>query len=194
MTDKADEILEYWLGPEAGRDAPEPELRRRWFEKSEATDNELRERYGQLVEQAARGEHDAWAQTPRGRLALVILLDQLTRNLQRGSGRMFENDDKALSLALAGIDAGEDRELRAYERQFLYMPLMHAEQLAAQDRCCELFAALARAHPGADSTRWADQHRAIIARFGRFPHRNALLGRQSTAEEEAFLAQPGSSF
>jgi uncharacterized protein (DUF924 family) len=192
--EKPAEILDFWLGPEAGRDAPEPDVTRKWFEKSDATDALLTERYGPLVEQAARGECDSWCKTPRGRLAVVILLDQFTRNIHRGSGRMFAHDDKALSLALAGIDAGEDQQLRGAERQFLYMPLMHAERLDAQQRCCDLFAQLERDHPKIASTKWALQHCKIIERFGRFPHRNALLERQSTAEEEAFLKEPGSSF
>ena len=187
-------ILDYWLGPEAQRDDPAAALRQRWFKKSEATDAHIKEAFGADVEHALRGERSAWASTPRGGLALVILLDQFTRNIYRGSARAFEGDSLALALSQKALDEHRDRELKFAERYFLYMPLMHSEQLADQDRSVALFDDFARDAPGFDVRSYAEAHRDIIARFGRFPHRNAALSRVSTAEELEFLAQPGSSF
>jgi uncharacterized protein (DUF924 family) len=191
---RAQQVLEYWLGPEAGRDAVDQVTSEKWFAKSADTDRYIAEQYGADVDAAGRGELDAWCTTPRGRLALVILLDQLTRNIHRDSGAMYRHDDKALALAKEGIARGEDRLLRAGERSFLYMPLMHSEALADQQLSCALFTQLAADAPHIDNRRWAVAHHDIIARFGRFPHRNALLGRTSTADEIEFLKQEGSSF
>jgi uncharacterized protein (DUF924 family) len=187
-------ILDYWLGPEATRNDPPAALRKRWFEKSKQTDAEIAAQFGALIASAASGALDAWAEQPRGRLALIILLDQFTRNVHRDSGRMFDHDGKALELTRRGLELGHDRMLAAAERQFFYMPLMHSEHLVDQRRSVELFSALAREAPQVDSRAWAEKHCAIVARFGRFPHRNSLLGRTSTAEEIEFLTQPGSSF
>lgn len=194
MHPRAEALLELWLGPECERDAPQDAVRKRWFEKSPELDARLLREHGADLEAAERGTYDDWAQTPRGRLALIILLDQLTRNLHRGTGAMFDNDDKALALARQGVELGEDRGLRAAERNFLYMPFMHSERLADQDRSIELFGQLAREAPTLDATEWAVKHREVIARFGRFPHRNNLLDRTSTPDEVLFLQQPGSSF
>ncbi len=172
----------------------------RWFTKDEAFDRALRDRFGALHEEVLRGEHEDWRETPRGLVAYVIVLDQLSRNMFRGTARMFAADERALEAAVEGIERGDDRRLPHAAGSFLYMPLMHAEDLAAQERCVELFRALAgeargRAKENAETAlRFAVQHRDIVARFGRFPHRNALLGRESTEEERAFLQQPGSSF
>jgi uncharacterized protein (DUF924 family) len=190
----AEEILEFWLGPEAQRDRVPESVSQRWWKKSPELDAEIRERFAEDVQRAGRGELDDWVKTPRGRLAVVILLDQFTRNIHRDSGAMYEHDGMALRIAEGGIDRGDDRQLRMHERQFLYMPLMHAESLPAQERCCELFEQLARDAPWLDVRDFAVRHRDIVARFGRFPHRNALLGRETTPEEAEFLKQPGSSF
>jgi uncharacterized protein (DUF924 family) len=194
MHPRAEALLDHWLGPEAERDAPPNAVRQRWFTKSLEYDAWLLREHGADLEAAARGDYDAWIATPRGRLALVILLDQLTRNLRRGSGAMFDNDRKALELARQGIELGEDRTLRAAERNFLYMPFMHSESLDDQDRSVELFEQLAAAAPSLDAVEWAVKHRDVIKRFGRFPHRNNLLDRTSTPDEALFLQQPGSSF
>jgi uncharacterized protein (DUF924 family) len=187
-------ILDYWLGPEAGRDDPPRAISQRWFDKSAELDAFIEREFGSAVVRAASGELDTWAATARGRLSLVILLDQLTRNIHRGSGRMFEHDPKAVALTKAGLELGHDRELKAAERQFLYMPLMHSERLEDQKQSVALFEALAQDAPSIDSRKWARRHMEIVARFGRFPHRNALLGRASTPEEIEFLSQPGSAF
>jgi uncharacterized protein (DUF924 family) len=187
-------ILEYWLGPEASRDDPPRSVRQRWFEKSAETDAYITREYASSVEPAGRGKLDSWAASARGRLALVILLDQFTRNIHRGSGRMYEYDEKAVELTTQGLALRHDAELKAAERQFLFMPLMHSEELADQTRSVQLFESLAASAPSFDSRSWAQKHRDIVARFGRFPHRNSLLGRTSTAEEIEFLREPGSSF
>jgi uncharacterized protein (DUF924 family) len=191
---QASAILEFWLGPENERDAPAPEIRRRWYAKSDEFDARLRREFGADLQRAHAGELDAWGQTPRGLLALVILLDQFSRNVHRGSGRMFEHDDRALALAKQGVGRGDDTRLKAAECQFLYMPFMHSEAIDDQRHSIELFDRLARVAPGLDCRSWAQSHHDIVARFGRFPHRNALLGRNSTDVETEFLKQPNSGF
>jgi uncharacterized protein (DUF924 family) len=187
-------ILEFWLGTESERDAPAPEVRERWYAKSDEFDAQLGREFGQPLERAGRGELDAWSETPRGLLALVIMLDQFTRNLHRGSGRMFEHDARALALAKQAIERGDDAKLRGAECQFLYMPFMHSEAIDDQRRSLELFEHLARVAPGLDCRSWARSHHDIVARFGRFPHRNAWIGRSSTEAETEFLKQPNSGF
>jgi uncharacterized protein (DUF924 family) len=163
----------------------------RWFEPDPAFDAEVRSRLEPLYHQAVAGELDAWAAGARGALALVILLDQVPRNFYRGDPRAFAGDARALAVTKDALARGLDRELAQAERMFLYMPLEHCEELPDQELCVELMGRLD------EDPKWRDyalRHRDIIARFGRFPHRNAALGRESTVEEEAFLKQPGSSF
>lgn len=192
MAFDADAVLEYWLGPEAERDHVQ---RSQWWSKDPDFDAEVRSRFGPAIEAAAAGTLDGWLTSPRGRLAIVILLDQFTRNAFRDSAAMYAHDPQAVQVALGAIDGGHDRSLRRIERYFLYMPLMHAEDLAHQDRAVALFGALAEEAPDLDKAlRYAHAHRDIVARFGRFPHRNAILGRPTTPEEAEFLRQPGSSF
>lgn len=194
---RIDEILEVWLG--AG-DVPSAETRERWWAKDPAFDAMLTARFGALLDRAARGELDAWAKTARGSLALVILLDQLSRNIHRGMPRSFAHDSRALAIARDALARGLDAELPIEHRTFLYMPLMHAEDVAAQRECVQRFEQLARnAPPSAraaleTNVDFAKRHLEIVERFGRFPHRNAILGRETTPEEAAFLLEPGSSF
>lgn len=192
-------VLAFWMG-EAHRNEALGERVIFWFTKSEATDAALRERFGETFEAASRGELDHLAETPRGRLALLIVLDQFSRNIHRGTPRAFATDARALALALEGFEKGHDRALRPIERLFFYLPLEHAEDLAMQDRAVELFRALRQdAPPGTERffdgfIDYALRHHEVIAKYGRFPHRNALLGRESTEEERAYLAEPGSGF
>jgi uncharacterized protein (DUF924 family) len=157
-------------------------------------------RFGEDHRRASLGELDAWQYAPRSCLALVILLDQFSRNLHRGSGAAFANDAKAQQLAVGAVDKGFEQGLRAAERTFLYMPLMHAEDLELQHRSLDRFAVLAGEAPlerrkdYEDFHAYALKHATIVARFGRYPHRNEALGRATTVEEARFLAQPGSSF
>jgi len=157
-----------------------------WFRKDDAFDTALRERFLSAHEAAARGELAHWEREASGALALLILLDQFPRNAFRGSARMFATDAQALALAGRAIDAGLDRAVEPMMRVMFYLPLEHAESLPAQERGVELTRAL-----DADTHRWAVVHRDIIARFGRFPHRNALLGRITTLEEQRFLDEGG---
>lgn len=190
-----DDVLEYWLGPEEERDTPAEAVRQRWWTKDPKFDRALKSRFGGTLEQAGAGALGDWLATPRGRLALVIVLDQFSRNVYRGSAAMYANDERAVALALGGLDQGVDRGLRVSERQFLYMPLMHAENLELQERSVALFRHLAEEAEGQRSSYdFAVKHRDIIVRFGRFPHRNGILSRTSTAEELEFLTQPGSGF
>lgn len=154
----------------------------RWFRKDAAFDAQFRERFIAEHEAALRGEFDSWPRTPEGALALLILLDQFPRNCFRGSARMFEGDAKAREIARRAIDVGLDQQVDAQLRNFFYLPLMHSEQLPDQDRAVELTRAL-----GDDPFKYAVLHRDIIAKFGRFPHRNPVLGRATTPDEQQFL-------
>jgi uncharacterized protein (DUF924 family) len=193
---QADEVLAFWFGDLDERGRADEAHTRRWYMKDATFDAEIARRFGALHGAVARGERDDWLATPRGRLAAVIVLDQFSRNMFRGSKEAFASDARAAAIALEGIERGEDRQLAAAERSFLYMPLMHAEDLALQERCVALFRSWCDEAPdeAAQSLRYAEQHRDIVARFGRFPHRNATLGRDTTPEEATFLTQPGSSF
>lgn len=184
-------ILDFWFdvpeGHEHGR------TRSFWFRQSDQTDALIRQRFGVAVEEALRGQFDRWSATPRGTLALILLLDQFTRNIFRGQPRAFAGDARALHWAAALTDAGEDRGLSLHERWFAYLPFEHAESLPLQQRSVELYTVLA-ADGLAEPLSWAIRHRDVIERFGRFPHRNNIVGRESSAEEVAFLSEPGSRF
>jgi len=186
-----DEILAFWFGHPGAAGFGEP--RTEWFRKDPAFDTMLRKRFGGAIEAALAGGFGEWTD-PRGTLARVLLLDQFTRNSYRHTPRAFAGDEIALSLAQLGVARNDDARLIPVERCFLYLPFEHAESFTAQEQSIELFTRLA-AEPGmADQLIWAERHAAIIRRFGRFPHRNAILGRTSTPEEIAFLATPGSGF
>jgi len=183
---------------EIGSDPASPEIgsdpTSRWFGKDPAFDAEIRARYGGAIEAALGGAFGAWTGTPRGALARILLLDQFTRNAFRDTPRAFAGDALALETAGRAVDAGFDRSLDPFERWFLYLPFEHAEDAGAQDRSLALFGALARDTGQRGPLEWAEKHAAVLRRFGRYPHRNAILGRASTADEIAFLHQPGSSF
>lgn len=195
-----EDVLDFWFGPLRPAEAPEAGRFALWFGKNPETDRAIRERFEADVLLASEGRRDSWAATPRGTLALVVLLDQFPRNLWRGAPRAFAFDARALALSLAAQARGDDRALHPAERGFLYLPMEHAESLEMQERSVRAFARLAAEAPPAlreltESFRdYAVRHRDAIARFGRFPHRNAILGRPSTPEEIAFLREPGSSF
>jgi uncharacterized protein (DUF924 family) len=159
----------------------------KWFAKDEAFDADFRDRFEPAHFAAARRELDHWASSAEGSLALLILLDQFPRNVWRNTGHAYATDPLARMFALGALDAGQDRLVENDLRRFFYLPLQHAEDRALQDRQLALFQTLVRE----PDDRWAEHHHAIIERFGRFPHRNAALGRQSTAEELAFLEQDG---
>ncbi|MEO8752066.1 MAG: DUF924 family protein [Casimicrobiaceae bacterium] len=185
-------ILDFWFGrpgsPEraTARDA--------WFRKDPAFDAVIRERFGDAISIAVAGGFGEWCGSADGALARVLLLDQFTRNVYRDTPRAFAGDARALATAQEAIDRGYDHEVEPSGRWFFYMPFEHAEDEAAQRRSVALFGALARDTGDASLLEWARKHAEVIFRFGRFPHRNAILGRKSTPEESAFLAQPGSRF
>ena len=188
------EILAFWFGepgsPEHGQPRP------LWFQKSDAVDREIGQRFGARVEQALAGELLDWASTPDGALARVLLLDQFTRNIFRDTPRAFAGDTQGLAAAQAMVATGQDQALPPFQRGFVYLPYEHSESLAMQDEAVRLFTVLAATGaPGAESMLdYAHRHRAVIVHFGRFPHRNDILGRPSSPEELAFLQEPGSRF
>ena len=196
----AGSVLSLWFGPTSPDGRVDDEHRRRWFAKDDAFDALLRGQFLALHAAVVARQHEGWLETPSGRLAYVIVLDQFSRNMFRGTPGMFASDPQALHVAVQGIDRGEDRGLPEDWRTFLYMPLMHSERLADQERCVALFMAARDAAPGVARASWenavkfAEMHRDVVARFGRFPHRNVILGRASTPGEETFLKEPGSSF
>lgn len=174
-------ILNFWF------DEIDPGM---WWKKDNAFDQTIATRFGGLLQAAARSELDAWRTTARGRLAEVIVLDQFSRNVYRDRPEAFAQDAMALALAQEALRSGAQDSLGLAERSFLYMPFMHSESLVIHERAMELFA-----EPGMeDSLDFERRHQAIIQRFGRYPHRNDILGRASTHEEREFLKQPGSGF
>lgn len=185
---RAEDVLAYWFG--SGADYGK--RHKRWFEKDAAFDAEIGERYLKLYEALVRAP--AWLDQPRPCLARVIVLDQFPRQIFRGKPRAFVADPLALQTANLVVERGYDRELLPVERLFVYLPFEHSEALADQERACALTEPLARFPETEDAHRYALAHRDIIRRFGRFPHRNSILGRRSTPEEAEFLKQPGSSF
>ena len=177
----AEAVLRFWFVELEPRD---------WWRKDPELDQRIASRFGALLETAAAGALVEWRTTPRGRLAEIIVLDQFSRNIHRGSAEAFANDALALRLAEEAVATGAALELPVEERRFFYMPYMHSESAAVHETAMRLFAT-----PGLEKNLdFERRHKAVIDRFGRFPHRNALLGRESTAEEIEFLKQPGSSF
>ena len=187
----ADDVLTFWFG-----NAPLIDARPEWFTKSDAFDAEIRARFLPLWEALSTGDADTWMDTPLEAIARIVVLDQFPRNMFRGDARSFATDDMALALARRMLDTGWDRQLPTpWHRVFCYLPFEHAETLDAQDISVQETVTLRQETAGAvDVVEWALKHREIVARFGRFPHRNAVLGRESSREELAFLEQPGSSF
>jgi len=205
MKEQIEEILKYWfdgLDDSTPVDTNSAQFRT-WFGKDDATDREIGARFEDVYEQAAEGACGGWETSPRGMLALVILLDQFPRNLYRETSRAFETDSRALAVCLRAMGKGADENLSLIERMFLYMPLMHAESREIQEKSLQSFSLLEqlagnRSPENVDffaySHEYAKKHKAIIDRFGHYPHRNAALGRRTTPEEDEFLKGPDSSF
>lgn len=198
-----DEILEFWFG-KGVHELDDPTIAGRqsglWWGKSEATDNEIRHRFEPQVQAAGAGKLDEWKASPEGWLALILLLDQFPRNIYRDTSAMFRFDDQARALCVEGVETGIDARLRPIQRVFFYLPLEHAESIDDQAWCVDLMRGLVheveedRKPLFEDFVSYAEAHKRIIDRFGRFPHRNEILGRDSSDEEIEFLSQPGSSF
>ncbi len=186
---EARDVFDFWFGAD---DQGRPE----WFRKDPAFDALIGQRFGTAIEAALAGTLDRWAgASPQAALARIVLLDQFTRNVFRGTARAFAGDAQALAAARDLVNRGWDRQLTGRQRGFAYLPFEHAEDLGAQVESLQHFGALADEQPAlADLLLWARKHQEIIERFGRYPHRNAVLGRADTAAEAAFLLQPGSSF
>ena len=191
MPTRSQDILEFWFDPAHAA---------HWFAADAAFDAQIRERFGSATKEAGQGRLDDWTASPDSWLALLILLDQFPRNLYRGNGSAWAADGKAQRLALSGLDNDFDQSLPPLQRVFAYLPLEHAEDMGLQQRSVVLFEALLAAAPPGEGARYAGfldyarRHREVIARFGRFPHRNAGLGRASTSDERLYLAQPGAGF
>lgn len=190
MTDTIDAIHNFWFGELDDKGFVTGDQHALWFGASDETDAFCREQFGASLALALEGQLQDWARTDRGLLALVLLLDQFTRNIYRGTAQAFAGDPLALALAQDTIASGRHLRLPLIHRVFLYLPLEHCENLAVQETCVALFEGLAEqaAHPQFDGfTRYAIAHRDVIAQFGRFPHRNAVLGRDSRTAERAYL-------
>ncbi len=186
----AEDVLDFWFGAQGARNVSRPE----WFRKDERFDVQIADRFGDLLERASNRELEPWRAEPHSMVALVVVLDQFSRNVFRESPRAFAQDAYARECVREAIARGDDAKLVPVERLFLNMPLEHSENVADQQECVERMRALEAYPETAGFTKWADKHKAVIDRFGRFPHRNAILGRASTTEEVEFLAQPGSRF
>ncbi|UVK99136.1 DUF924 family protein [Pseudomonas sp. B21-048] len=200
MTAPWQPLLEWWFGSFESPNEIAADKSKLWFGKRDSQDLEARMRFADLVEQALAGGLTEWVQCPEGWLALVLLLDQLPRMIFRDTPKSFSGDLKAQALVAQGIAADFDRQLRPIQRVFIYLVFEHSENLAVQNEAVSRFLDLVEQQPEADRAVFADnldyaeRHQKIIARFGRFPHRNAVLGRESTAEELEFLNGPGSRF
>ena len=186
------EVLDFWFGSPASAEFGRPRVC--WFAKSDAFDAAIRARFGSLLDRATDGAFDQWTDTPLAALALVILFDQFPRNMHRGMPAAFASDGRALAVSRSMVERGFDRLLLPVQRWFVYLPFEHAEDLAAQRRSMALFAGLRDDPDSVGTIDYARRHYDVIARFGRFPHRNAILGRASTPEETEFLKLPGASF
>ncbi|MBW4517744.1 MAG: DUF924 domain-containing protein [Timaviella obliquedivisa GSE-PSE-MK23-08B] len=190
-----EEVLQFWFSDPQSEEAQYSRRRKVWFSKNPEIDQTIHRRFLMTYEQAASGELDGWQATPAGCLALILLLDQFPRNLFRGQPQAFATDPQARILALRAIAQGFDQSLAPIQRIFIYLPLEHGETLSDQHQSVTLFQQLTDQNPElADVLDYAVRHQIVIERFGRFPHRNAILGRTSTAAELEFLNQPGSSF
>lgn len=192
-------LLEAWFGETLADASSISDRMGWWFSSDENQDAELRERFGDLVDRCAHGQCYDWLEHPEGRLALILALDQLPRNLFRGTPRAFKYDAYTAALSLAAAHTGEDRKLQPVQRVFLYMPLQHFEDLQAQEAGVMLYERLARENPDCASYEkgflpYARLHRDIIARFGRFPHRNRVLNRENTPAETEYLAGDAPTF
>ena len=193
-------VLSFWFGELDADGLAQPARSKQWWTKDEAFDARVRDEFLEDHREIVAEHREHWLVDSRGRLAYIVVLDQFSRNMFRGTPQSFASDPQALRAARGGIEKGADKALAVAERTFMYMPYMHSESLEDQDRCIELFTALrdeleGKARDNAEySLKFANMHRDIIVKFGRFPHRNAILGRATTPEEAKFLEGPGSSF
>lgn len=191
-------ILQFWFGEDPLKPLEHQSL---WFSKQPQNDEIIRQMFGPMLDEASTGAYDDWVKTPDGALALVVLCDQFSRHIHRDDALAFASDDRALKTAQMAIEQGFDLKYTFVERCFLYLPFEHSEDLAMQERAVELFRELFRATQTeeegrfvAEALEYAIRHRDVIARFGRFPHRNETLGRETSRVEREFLKRPGAVF
>ena len=200
--DEINRVLRFWFGDLKENEAPSGVHRKMWWIKDSENDKRIKDNFGNDLRLAIDGELDDWKICSDGLLALIILLDQFSRNIYRGTYKAFSQDEMSLQICTEGIGKGFDKELHPVKRIFFYMPLMHSEDIAMQEKSIECFSKLTEelkkpesvANIVSDSYEYALKHYEIIKRFGRYPHRNEILGRESTKEEIEFLNEPGSSF
>ena len=198
LMERITQIIECWFG--SGEEGYSSDWQKRWWRKSESFDQTIRDEFADDLERAHAGEYDAWLDDPEGRLALILLLDQFPRQIFRNTARAYDYDVMALAIAHESVALGHDQKLPLLQRSFFYMPYEHSEAMADQESALALFNRLLQDSPEEHKGMFkgfydfAKKHYDIIARFGRYPHRNALLGRESTQEEQVFLTQPGFSF
>lgn len=201
-TKEINRILDFWFGDLKENEIPSDEYRKKWWIKDSENDMQIKNQFGNSLELAKRGALDGWEKNPNGSLALIILLDQFSRNIFRNNKKAFSQDEKALQISLTGIEKGYDREFHPVKRVFYYMPFIHSELMEIQEISIECFSNLANeftkpesiARTVTDSLEYALKHYEIVKRFGRYPHRNAIMERESTFEEIEFLNEPESSF
>jgi uncharacterized protein (DUF924 family) len=201
---EAKTVLEFWFGENSSQPKSAQEIAKQqsklWWSKNETIDKEIQQRFEPILKALLTGHYNSWFETPQGRLAAIIVLDQFSRNMYRDSAHAFTQDSLGLHWALQGIRQGDDKKLTPLQRVFFYLPLEHCEQLNMQNLAIEKFEQLVADSPKSFTdlakgfADYAHQHQQVIARFGRFPHRNLLLNRDSTDEELEYLAQPGSGF
>lgn len=202
MSSEIKEILDFWFGNLKENEIPSEEYRKKWWVKDYENDKRIKDSFGGYLDLAIKGELYGWKNTPQGTLALILLFDQFTRNIFRDTAEAFSQDQNALEICINGINKGFDLKLHPVQRIFYYMPLMHSEDMSIQEKSIQSFSDLANqvinpepiAKMVSGSFEFAMKHYEIVKRFGRYPHRNAILGRKSTLEEIEFLSEPGSSF
>jgi len=202
MSSEIKEILNFWFGNLKENEIPSEEYRKKWWIKDYENDKRIKDSFGGYLDLAIKGELYGWKKTPQGTLALILLFDQFTRNIFRDTAEAFSQDQNALEICINGIKKGFDLKLHPVQRIFYYMPLMHSEDMSIQKKSIQSFSNLANqvinpepiAKMVSGSFEFAMKHYEIVKRFGRYPHRNAILGRKSTLEEIEFLSEPGSSF
>lgn len=193
-------ILDYWFGADSTALSISDAKQKLWWGKDDVVDRTITRRFAAITARLARGEHADWLHTPRGQLATIICFDQFPRNMFRGEAAAFAHDPAALKLAKTMVAQGDDQPLPPIFRVFAYLPFEHSETLADQQQSLDLYGALRDGAPAAEYELFANfyefarKHQAVIAQFNRFPHRNVILDRTSTAAEQEFLLQPGSSF
>ncbi|GJM17278.1 MAG: hypothetical protein DHS20C13_26050 [Thermodesulfobacteriota bacterium] len=201
-TKEIDRILDFWFGSLIENEIPSEEYQRKWWIKNHENDMQIKNQFGDSFELANKGGLNHWKANSDGTLALIILLDQFSRNIFRDTAEAFSQDQEAINICINGIKKGFDNERHPIQRIFYYMPLMHSEDMGMQEKSIECFSNLAKQFTTPEtiskmvsgSSDYALKHYVIIKRFKRYPHRNKILGRESTQEEIEFLSQPGSSF